>query len=124
MTNVGLVDKLFRLVFAIFFTYLGYVYNKWFYLVTIILALTIITGFCPLYSALGISTRKRKKPKVKAKIMAYQASTPTKRTLAKRKTAKKRSSKKVKKKTTKKKSSKKKSTKKKASKKSSKKKRR
>mgnify|MGYP002265474216 CR=1 FL=1 len=59
--NVGAVDQIVRGVIAIVFLYLGYAYSYWFLIVTILLILTIITGYCWPYTLLGINTAKKSK---------------------------------------------------------------
>ena len=61
--NVGTVDKIIRAVIAIAAAYLGYTYSAWFYLLTLVLAITIATGFCWPYKLLGINTAKKSSKK-------------------------------------------------------------
>jgi hypothetical protein len=57
--NIGKTDKIIRGVLALIFAYLGYAYSPWFYIVTVILVITIITGFCLPYKWLKINTIKK-----------------------------------------------------------------
>ncbi len=54
--NIGKNDKIIRWVLAIIFAYLGYVYNAWWYLLTLILVFTAVSGFCLAYALMGINT--------------------------------------------------------------------
>jgi len=58
--NVGTVDKVLRGVAAAVFLYLGYRYSYLLWIVTLLLVVTIITGFCWPYRLLGINTNKKK----------------------------------------------------------------
>jgi hypothetical protein len=58
--NVGKIDKIIRGVLAVIFAYLGYLYSSWFYLPTLILVFTIVTGSCLPYTLLSINTNKKK----------------------------------------------------------------
>lgn len=54
--NVGKTDKTIRWVIAVLGLVLGFAYNPWFYLLTVVGAFTASTGFCLLYELLGINT--------------------------------------------------------------------
>lgn len=54
--NVGKKDKIFRWVVALLGLILGFIYNPWFYLLTVLGAVTASMSFCPLYKLLGMST--------------------------------------------------------------------
>ncbi len=58
--NIGTVDKVVRVILALIFAYLGYAYSAWWYIVTVVLLITVFTGFCWPYKWFGISTNKRK----------------------------------------------------------------
>ena len=90
--NVGMTDKLIRVLVAIAGAVLGYYISPWFYLVSIIALITAATGFCGLYSLLGINTCKAcAKPAVKE---APKAAAKPAEIAAPKKPAKKRSAKK------------------------------
>lgn len=61
--NIGKTDKVIRVVVAIVVAYLAYIYSPWLYIVTAILLITALTGYCCLYKPLGINTIKTKKAK-------------------------------------------------------------
>lgn len=58
--NIGRTDKVIRTILALFFAYLGYAYHPLWYILTFVLALTILTGFCWPYKIFGINTKKRR----------------------------------------------------------------
>jgi len=57
--NIGIADKVIRVILALIFAYLGYAYSIWWYLVTVVLLITVFTGFCWPYKLLGINTNKK-----------------------------------------------------------------
>jgi len=59
--NIGKTDKIIRLVLAVVFLYLGMMYSAWWYIVTAILIVTVLTGFCLPYKLFGINTIKKRK---------------------------------------------------------------
>jgi hypothetical protein len=59
--NIGKTDKLIRLVLAVVFAVAGYMYSAWWYILSVILLFTVLTGFCMPYKWLGINTNKPKK---------------------------------------------------------------
>jgi hypothetical protein len=58
--NIGKTDKIIRVVLAVIFAVLGYMYSPWLYILTVILLVTVITGFCLPYKWLKINTAKKK----------------------------------------------------------------
>ncbi|WP_343671146.1 DUF2892 domain-containing protein [Chitinophaga sp.] len=67
--NVGTVDGLIRVVLAIITIFLFYnkiLTDSLFMIIAVILLLTSLTGFCPLYSLLGLKT-KHEAPKEPAR---------------------------------------------------------
>ena len=54
--NVGKLDKILRLILIVMFAIFGIVYSKWFFVPAIILAFTVVTGWCGLYTLLKINT--------------------------------------------------------------------
>ncbi|WPQ60600.1 DUF2892 domain-containing protein [Chitinophaga sancti] len=67
--NVGTVDGLIRVILAIITIFLFYnkiLTDSLFMIIAVILLLTSLTGFCPLYSLLGIKT-KHEAPKEPAR---------------------------------------------------------
>lgn len=70
--NVGKVDKVIRIILAIVIGFLGYYYSSslgllsWlFYVVALLLLITVIIGFCLPYKWFGINTCKPAKKKKK-----------------------------------------------------------
>ncbi|OMP78611.1 MULTISPECIES: DUF2892 domain-containing protein [unclassified Chitinophaga] len=67
--NVGTVDGLIRVILAIITIFLFYnkiLTDSLFMIIAVILLLTSLTGFCPLYSLLGLKT-KHEAPKEPAR---------------------------------------------------------
>lgn len=59
--NVGTVDGLIRVVLAIVTIFLFYnkiLTDSLFMIIAVILLFTSLTGFCPLYSLLGLKTKQ------------------------------------------------------------------
>ena len=56
MTNVGTIDKVIRAILVIVFAYFGTAHNVWWYLLSGILFLTIVFGYCPIYSLINVNT--------------------------------------------------------------------
>ena len=56
--NVGGVDKVIRIVLGLVIIALGLVYKSWWGLVGLPPLATALINFCPLYTLIGISTRK------------------------------------------------------------------
>lgn len=56
--NVGMIDKVVRIVIGVAIVAAGLYYQSWWGLVAIIPLATAFIGFCGLYSLLGISTCK------------------------------------------------------------------
>jgi len=63
--NIGTVDKIIRIILAVVCAYFGFVMNGiWmyvFYILSAVLLITAITGFCLPYKWLKISTVKKSK---------------------------------------------------------------
>lgn len=57
--NVGSTDKIIRVVIAIIFAGIGYYYTLWcMYVISLIILLTAIFGYCGIYSLFGWNTNK------------------------------------------------------------------
>ena len=66
--NIGNLDKVIRILLALVFAYMGLLYSVWWYILSIVLVITVFTGYCWPYKLLGINTAKKKaKKKRKAK---------------------------------------------------------
>lgn len=58
--NIGLVDRIIRIVVFIIALYLGYRISSWFYLFAVWELFTIATRWCFVYDILKINTLKKK----------------------------------------------------------------
>ena len=56
--NIGETDKTVRWILGLIILILGFVYKSWFGLIGLVLIITDIIGFCPLYTIFRISTCK------------------------------------------------------------------
>jgi len=56
--NVGKTDKIIRIILLIASLILGYFISAWFYILSIILILTVIFSYCPLYLIFNVNTCK------------------------------------------------------------------
>jgi len=60
--NVGLNDKIIRIIISVLLVVGGFVFNMWvLYVVAAMLMVTVFTGTCGLYALFGITTCPRKK---------------------------------------------------------------
>jgi putative effector of murein hydrolase LrgA (UPF0299 family) len=59
--NVGIADKIIRILVGIIIIALGLIYGSWWGVIGVIPIITGIVGYCCLYVPLGISTCKAKK---------------------------------------------------------------
>jgi hypothetical protein len=57
--NVGKTDRMIRAGLAIIFAVLGVFVSPWFYVFTVILLVTAVSGFCLIYKPFGINTSKK-----------------------------------------------------------------
>jgi len=58
MQNIGAADRTLRVLLGIIMFLLGIYFGSWWGLLGVIPLATAFTGWCPLYSLLGISTKK------------------------------------------------------------------
>ena len=56
--NVGGADKVIRVVLGLLIIVLGIVFKSWWGLVGLLPLATALINFCPLYTLIGVSTRK------------------------------------------------------------------
>jgi hypothetical protein len=56
--NIGTVDRIIRIIAGGAIGVLGLVYGSWLGLIGLVLILTAVVAFCPIYLPFGISTRK------------------------------------------------------------------
>jgi hypothetical protein len=61
--NVGLIDRVIRIIAGIAIGILGIAYQSWLGLIGLVPLLTAGIGVCPLYLPFGISTRKATQPR-------------------------------------------------------------
>ncbi len=54
--NIGNDDRILRLVLAALFAVLGWFYNPWFYVLTGVLGITALFGFCGIYKMFSVDT--------------------------------------------------------------------
>lgn len=59
-TNVGNLDKKFRILLAVIIASLGLYFQSWLGIIAIIPFATSLTGVCPFYSLFGINTYTKK----------------------------------------------------------------
>jgi Inner membrane protein YgaP-like, transmembrane domain len=59
LRNMGLADRIIRTVIGVAVIAVGVAFHSWWGLLAAVPLVTAAVGFCPLYSLLGISTRKR-----------------------------------------------------------------
>lgn len=57
--NVGIIDKIIRIILGVSILSLGIIYNTWLGLIGLIPLVTGLTRWCPIYSLLKISTCKK-----------------------------------------------------------------
>lgn len=62
-SNIGAPDKNIRIIIGLAIIIMGIVYESWWGLIGLLPILTAITGWCGLYSIMGISTCKTKIPR-------------------------------------------------------------
>jgi len=60
--NVGSADKVVRIILGLIIIVLGLVYKSWWGLIGLLPLVTALINFCPLYTLIGISTRKAAPP--------------------------------------------------------------
>ena len=65
--NIGSSDSVIRILLALGFVYLGLLYSAWWYVISIILVITVFTGHCWIYRLFGFSTLKKKSANKKPK---------------------------------------------------------
>jgi len=59
--NIGQIDTIIRIIIGLGIGAAGWYYESWLGLIGLVPLLTAFTGFCGLYTLLGISTCPRKK---------------------------------------------------------------
>lgn len=57
--NVGSSDRIIRFILGAVIIVLGFVYSSWWGVVGIVPIITASLNFCPAYSLIGISTKKK-----------------------------------------------------------------
>jgi predicted RND superfamily exporter protein len=56
--NVGSADKVIRIVLGLLIIVLGIVFKSWWGAIGLVPLATVALSWCPLYSLLGVTTRK------------------------------------------------------------------
>ncbi len=56
--NIGMTDRIIRIVLGIVILAFGYYYQNWWGIIGLIPLATGLAGWCGLYTLIGISTRK------------------------------------------------------------------
>ncbi|MBI3547342.1 MAG: DUF2892 domain-containing protein [Gammaproteobacteria bacterium] len=62
--NVGSIDKIIRIVIGLALLSLLFILQgnvRWFGLIGVVPILTVVTGWCPVYSLIGVNTCRSKK---------------------------------------------------------------
>ncbi len=57
--NVGRIDKAIRIIAGVLLIGAGIFYKNWLGLTGLVPLFTAVTGWCPLYSVLGVNTCKK-----------------------------------------------------------------
>lgn len=57
--NVGSADRIVRLVLGVVIILLGVYFKSWWGIVGIVPVITALLNFCPAYSLIGVSTKKK-----------------------------------------------------------------
>jgi len=57
--NVGSTDRIVRLVLGVVIILLGIYFKSWWGVIGIIPVITALLNFCPAYSLIGVSTKKK-----------------------------------------------------------------
>jgi hypothetical protein len=57
--NIGLTDRIIRIVAGLAIALIGLAYDSWLGLIGLVPLLTAGVGICPIYLPFGISTRKK-----------------------------------------------------------------
>lgn len=60
--NVGSADRIIRLVLGVVIIALGFYFKSWWGVVGLVPLVTGLINFCPVYSLIGISTKKKIQP--------------------------------------------------------------
>lgn len=58
-TNVGSADRIVRLVLGAVIILLGIYFKSWWGIIGIVPVITGLLNFCPAYSLIGVSTKKK-----------------------------------------------------------------
>jgi hypothetical protein len=57
--NVGDTDAVVRIVLGMLIWFSGFIFHSWLSMLGLVLVLTAMINFCPLYRLLGINTAKK-----------------------------------------------------------------
>jgi len=66
--NVGMADRIVRIILAVVFIILALVYSAWWFIPAVIALVTGIVGWCGLYTLFGWNTCSKEKPAKKSSV--------------------------------------------------------
>jgi hypothetical protein len=66
--NVGMADRIVRIILAVVFIILALVYSPWWFIPAVIALVTGIVGWCPIYALFKRNTCTAEKPAKKAPV--------------------------------------------------------
>ncbi len=58
-TNVGGADRIFRIILGLVIIVLGFIFKSWWGIIGFVPVITGLLNFCPAYTLLGVSTKKK-----------------------------------------------------------------
>ncbi len=58
-TNVGGADRIVRIILGLVIIVLGFIFKSWWGVIGFIPVITGLLNFCPAYTLLGVSTKKK-----------------------------------------------------------------
>lgn len=58
-TNVGGADRIVRIILGLVIIILGFIFKSWWGVIGFVPVITGLLNFCPAYTLLGVSTKKK-----------------------------------------------------------------
>jgi|WetSurMetagenome_2_1015567.scaffolds.fasta_scaffold1705619_2 hypothetical protein len=58
-TNVGGADRIVRIILGLVIIVLGFIFKSWWGIIGFVPVITGLLNFCPAYTLLGVSTKKK-----------------------------------------------------------------
>lgn len=58
-TNVGGADRIVRIILGLVIIVLGFIFKSWWGVIGFVPVITGLLNFCPAYTLLGVSTKKK-----------------------------------------------------------------